>query len=117
MGDRANVVIVKGDEQVCLYTHSNGSNLPLIVSRGIARAIKDRREDDFQYFNRIIFCEMLKFAKADLDDTIGFGISQEVHDGGNKIVYINLDYGTVELQSPETEGHSATLKEFSTLTN
>lgn len=95
MGDRANVVIKSSGQQVCLYTHWTGSELPEIVKEALKRG--KNRWDDFQYLTRIIFCEMIK---DDVMGETGYGISQEEHDGGG-IVNINCDEGTIAIDSGE----------------
>ena len=89
MGDRANIVVKSGGEQVCLYTHWSGSSL----GEALQEALKLRtRWEDFQYLTRIIFCQMVK---SDEDSTTGYGITQNVWDGDNRIWYVNVDTQTV----------------------
>ena len=94
MGDRANVVIKSGGEQVCLYTHWNGSELPETVKKALIRGIS--RRDDFQYLTRIIFCEMVS---GSIMETTGFGITQTIGDGGNRVLTVNCDDGTISNNS------------------
>jgi hypothetical protein len=86
MGDRANVIIKSGDEQVCLYTHWNGYRLQDVVRDALKRATS--RWEDTQYLARIIFCEMVK---DDLMGLGGFGISQTVHDNERPLITICTD--------------------------
>ncbi len=103
MGDRANVLIKYGNERVCFFTHWNGSELPEVVRRALARGTS--RWDDFQYLTRIIFCEMIK---DDVMGLLGYGISQKPHDGEERIVTIDLNAGTVNV----TGGDPVSLKEY-----
>lgn len=96
MGDRANIVIKSDGEQVCLYTHSNGTVLPETLRAAMLRG-KDRL-DDPQYLARIIFCEMVKGYEM---DTTGFGISQTIHDGGDKVITLDVDAQTMMLGKHE----------------
>lgn len=100
MGDRANVVIRDGEEQVCLYTHWNGSELPYVLGRALVRG--KGRWNDFPYLTRIIFCEMIRYES--IDDTTGFGISQEIGDGGDRVIIVSVPEQTVRIkdQAPLT---------------
>jgi hypothetical protein len=90
MGDRANIIVKngekEGDEQVCLYTHWAGSELPGTLKIALIRG--NERCDDFQYLTRIIFCEMLKRGGKDLDGLTGYGITQKPWDGSDKIILV-----------------------------
>jgi hypothetical protein len=90
MGDRANVVIKTNGEQVCLYTHWNGYELPKIVRSAMNRG-RDRLNDK-QYLTRIIFCEMIS---GDVMGTSGYGISQSIGDGADKVITVDVDLRTV----------------------
>ena len=94
MGARANIVSRSGNEQVVMYSHWDGQEIVEIARRGIEKAVDAGRGDDWQYFNRILFCELIK---NDVDGSTGFGLSQEVHDGGDGLVEINLDSQTVSV--------------------
>jgi len=94
MGDRANIVIKSGDEQVCLYTHWNGQSLNDTLKSALIRG--KERWHDFQYLNRIIFCEMIK---DDVMDIGGFGITQNVWDGKDNVIYVDIDKQEVTMQS------------------
>lgn len=69
MGDRRNVVVLDGGEQVCLYTYNGGSALPVTVGKALARR---QRWNDPSYLTRIIFCTMVV---GDVGGETGFGIS------------------------------------------
>lgn len=84
MGDRANVVLKCRNEQIALYTHWNGSELPEILRQAMIRG-KDRW-NDYPYLNRIIFSEMIQY---DVMNTTGFGISQHAYDGRDIIVEVD----------------------------
>jgi hypothetical protein len=90
MGDRANVVVKTGDEQVCLYTHWLGGDLKEILTAALKRG--ESRWDDAAYLARVIFCEMVR---TDPDGTTGFGISQSIGDGDNNVFTVDVDAGTV----------------------
>lgn len=90
MGDRANVVIKDSDSQVCLYTHWSGSDLPEILKAALIRG--KSRWNDRAYLARIIFCEMVRGSEMELT---GYGISQNIGDGGDNVIYVDIDAQTV----------------------
>jgi hypothetical protein len=92
MGDRANVVLKQGEEQICLYTHWAGSELELIAKEALKRGQK--RLDDFPYLSRIVFCEMIK---NDVMGETGYGISALVGDGKDRVITIDCDEQTIKL--------------------
>lgn len=104
MGDRANIVVKQGDEQVCLYSHWGGSGLDGVLARALKRG--KSRWDDFQYLTRIIFCEMID--KEEWRELTGYGISQNVHDGDDKVIVVNVGTGTVI----DIDGDSLSLEAF-----
>lgn len=57
MGDRANVVVIDGDEQVCLYTHWNGYEVAEVLQNALKRG--KERWAQAPYLARIIFCDMV----------------------------------------------------------
>ncbi len=91
MGDRANVIVKSGDEQVVLYTHWNGEGLPELVRVAMARG--KERWNDFQYLTRIIFCNMIP--ATEWDNLRGYGITTKIHDGGDRYLIVDLDFNTV----------------------
>jgi len=94
MGDRANVIVKTNDEQVCLYTHWGGEELPEVVKAGLIRG--KSRWNDFQYLTRILFCEMIQ---SDVMGETGYGISQKEHDGeGGRVITIDCDEGTITIK-------------------
>lgn len=90
MGDRANIVVTNRHNHIVLYTHWAGTELPDILKSALKRG--ESRWDDFQYLTRIIFCEMIK---GDVMDTTGYGISQEIGDGDDRVLTVNVDRQTV----------------------
>jgi hypothetical protein len=96
MGDRANVVVKESGEQVCLYTHWSGYELPGTLRSAMKRG--ESRLDDSQYLARIIFCEMVRGREM---DTTGFGISQNIGDGGNQVIVVDVDNATVTINDNE----------------
>lgn len=107
MGDRANVVLKENDEQVCLYTHWDGTELPETVRRALVRG--KSRWDDFQYLGRIVFCEMVKGREMELT---GYGLSAVPHDGENRVIEIDVGAQTVRVG----HGSAKTLQEFEDIT-
>lgn len=107
MGDRANIVVKCGKEQVCLYTHWDGTNLPKILQNALKRG--KSRWADFQYLTRIIFSEMIKDY---IMDECGYGITQTPWDGQNKIITVDAKNGTVTLN-----GNPMTITEYCKLRN
>jgi len=103
MGDRANIVVKSSNEQVCLYTHWNGSNVSETLKDALIRG-KDRW-DDFQYLTRIIFCEMIR---DDWQSTTGFGITQNIYDGDDNVIYVDVDQSIITTHS----GITHTFDEF-----
>lgn len=93
MGDRANVIVREGDEQVCLYTHGRGSELPKILQSAMQRG--KERWRDAPYLARIIFCEMVKGRESTLT---GFGISVTPQDGENRVIMVDTDEQAVRVQ-------------------
>lgn len=90
MGDRANILIKSEGEQVCLYSHHGGTELPDTLRAAMLRG-KERLTDP-QYLARIIFCEMVRGREM---DSTGFGISQTIHDGGDRVIVLDVDAQTV----------------------
>jgi hypothetical protein len=109
MGDRGNIIVKQHSEEVYLYSHWHGHDLPEILQTALKRK---QRWDDNQYLARIIFCTMVKGNEA---GETGFGISSKQHDGGVDIVvdvptqtvkyddksYSFNDY--IELENPNEE--------------
>ncbi len=94
MGDRANIKIVDGNSTVFLYTHNTGTELPKILQNALRRG-EDRLEDG-QYLARIIFSEMVSGFE---DGLTGFGISSVIGDGDKRVITIDVEYQTVQVQN------------------
>jgi hypothetical protein len=90
MGDRANIAVKEGSDQVFLYAHWSGSELPEVLKSALIRG--KGRWSDYPYLARIIFCEMVK--GYEMKDT-GFGISATVGDGDDRILTVDCVSGTV----------------------
>jgi hypothetical protein len=97
MGDRANVVVKADGEQVCLYTHWQGYLLPKALKTALQRG--EDRWDDFQYLTRIIFCEMVG---EDTKSNTGYGITQQVHDGNNQVIIVDVDTQMVKINNKKS---------------
>jgi hypothetical protein len=96
MGDRGNVIVKDGDEQVCLYTHWGATELPETLRRALKRRA---RWNDGSYLCRIIFCEMVDINQW--KEETGFGISQTLGDGHNKVITVDVKSQTVKINSKE----------------
>ena len=94
MGDRANVKVEDGDSTVFLYTHWDGSGLPIILKNAL---LKKERWDDGQYLARIIFQEMI----GSDESTTGYGISSVIGDGDNRILIVNIETQTVSVKDKQ----------------
>ena len=94
MGDRANVKIVDGESTVFLYTHNQGTTLPVILQEALRRS--QERWADGAYLARIIFCDMVE---GNEDELTGFGISSVIGDGEDRVITINLDDQTAQVQN------------------
>ena len=102
MGDRANVVIKsEGENDLFLYTHSGGYNLPTVVQHALQRGV--RWEDD-AYLARIIFCEMIKGRES---EETGYGISTYEIDSERPTIFIDCRYQHVTIH-----GYSYPFKDF-----
>lgn len=97
MGDRANVLVKQndGDPGVYLYTHWNGTELPGTLKRAL-----DRRErwDDCSYLTRIVFDAMTDGRQG---ETIGYGISAFLCDGGDRVLIVDVEKQTISRGSYE----------------
>ena len=98
MGDRANIVVKGSNEQIVLYTHWNGTELPAVLQDALNRG--EDRWNDFQYLTRIIFSEMIQ---DDILENTGYGITTTVWDGEDSIITVDVDNQTVTLYN---ETHS-----------
>ena len=114
MGDRANVRVTSpGAGDVNMYTHHGGDELPGILQRGILRAIVAGKDDDPEYFARIIFCEMVRESGDGLDGTTGVGLGGRPTDGQNKV--LTVDVGNNEVVWPD--GRRVTVGQYANTDN
>ena len=85
MGDRANVGIRSCGEEVWLYTHWLGSDLPEIVAAALDKG-RDRW-DQAEYLARIVFQAMLGEDKGNT----GFGIWTSPPDNEHDLIVLDVD--------------------------
>lgn len=97
MGERTNVIVKAGQEQVCLYSHWDDFDEVLEMLREALRRGKSTWSD-FQYLTRIIFCRMIR---DNVDGLTGYGITQIVHDNGHPITTVNIDTQQIEVDGQE----------------
>ena len=104
MGDRANVHVFegKGDNGVYLYTHWNGTELPVTLQTALRRK---QRWTDVAYLARIIFGEMVKGEEAGVT---GFGIGTSMCDGQARILHVDTESQTVTVN----EGRKFSFEEY-----
>jgi hypothetical protein len=107
VGDRANILVKDGEDEVHLYSHWMGSRLPNILQHSMKRGRE--RWDDPSYLARIIFCDMVDGYEKDLT---GFGISNRVGDGDNRIAVVDVAKRTITIS-----GQSWSFQEFADLKN
>jgi hypothetical protein len=95
MGDRGQVQIISSEDKPDLffYTHWGASDLEHVVVNAIVRGAS--RVSDEEYFNRIIFSEMIK---DDVLSETGYGIGFDVHGDIWKLVVINYKDQTVGIK-------------------
>lgn len=88
MGERANIVVKNGSQQVCLYSHWGGEELRDVLKKAMTRG--HSRWNDASYLTRIIFCEMVK---DDIEGLTGFGIQQEANedDANYPTIVVDVD--------------------------
>jgi hypothetical protein len=108
MGDRSNIVIKDGEEEVFLYGHWMGVNYIAILATALTRG--KGRWRDASYLARIVFCDMVR---GDLDGETGYGIWASPPDNERPYLVVDCGEKTVRL---ETEGrnvlHSDTFEGF-----
>lgn len=100
MGDRRNIELRYGDsyEPVYLYTHWDGTDLPLVLANALDSPEGRGRWDDPSYLARIIFSHMTK----DADPETGYGIAPYVVDENWPNIIVDLEGKTVDGVSYET---------------
>jgi hypothetical protein len=94
MGDRGNICLkYETGQEVWLYTHWSGSDLPQIVARALQKG--ESRWSDPSYLARVVFQELIGG-----DDSItGFGITPYgPSDNENPIVTIHLEQKVVTME-------------------
>lgn len=89
MGDRGNIVIKEGRNQVWLYTHWSGSDIEDTLKSALSKA-PDRRADA-PYLARIVFQELV----GDDHGTTGYGISGSIGDNEHPVLVCDCDTQTV----------------------
>lgn len=105
MGERSNVVMKCGEEQVVFYAHwFDNEDMLERLRAGLLRGKNAGRLTDYQYLNRIVFCAIVA---GDNGDT-GFGITQVVHDSGHPVITVDLDKKTVQVEG----GEAVTIQDF-----
>lgn len=104
MGDRANVIVTSDGEQIVLYTHWSGTELPVTLQEALKRG--ESRLDDFQYITRIIFNQMTLGNEM---ETTGFGITTKVHDNEHDLINFDVDKQIITIGDM-----SCTVKEYLT---
>lgn len=93
MGNRAQIIVVRDNTAIHLYTHWNGHILPARLTIALRNG-KARWSDD-AYLTRILFCAMLE--RDELYDETGFGISTQYQDSSpDRDLIVNMDTGRVE---------------------
>lgn len=104
MGDRGCVEVrgstyANNEEKLFFYTHSSGSTLPVRVQRGIQRAEDNHLLNDFDYFNKILFVEILRDENGDIDERVlGYGVTNILPDyEHNQKITIDLTTGDITL--------------------
>jgi len=116
MGDRSNIVIKEGKEEVFLYGHNMGRHYISVLAEALTRG-RDRWQDP-SYLARIVFCEMTKDTKA---ETTGYGIWCSLTDNEhpllvvdcpNRAVRLETEKGRKVLLADSMEGFLSHLAEF-----
>lgn len=102
MGNRAQIKIREGNEQVTLYTHWDADTILDTLRAALLRAEQGKRLDDAPYLARIIFCQMVP--ETEWYTATGYGIWTGELDGRcieidvkNQVI-VSRDYG-IALQS------------------
>jgi len=87
MGDRGNIAVLQsGNDQVWLYSHWGGSDLPGQLKQGLT-AGKPRWSDE-SYLTKIIFGCVVP--KEDWERETGFGISCRMQDNEHPINVVDI---------------------------
>ena len=84
------------------------------MAHGLKRA--ESRQDDTPYLTRALFCQMIAEGSDNpshaLDATTGFGIDAALGDGGERIVDVNTQEGTVRALDGETRTMAQHVEKF-----
>jgi hypothetical protein len=111
MGDRGNIVIKEGQEQVWLYSHWSGSSITSILQRALARK---QRWDDAPYLARIIFDTMTEGSHG---SETGYGIWTCPLDNEHDILLVDVKAQKVLVMPYGWDGNSnSTIKPINTYT-
>jgi hypothetical protein len=111
MGDRGNVKVTMGKwSAVYLYTHWDGSELPITVQRALA---KRWRWDDDTYLARVIFDVM---TKGQSGRETGFGIGSYVCDNQHPIIEVSVENQRVSFIEVPSVRHVWSFEEYLELT-
>lgn len=115
MGDRANIVMREGTNELYFYSHWCGYKMKQIAAKGIDRAIQAGRIGDYAYASRVIFCEVLKECSQDpdgaLNESTGVGLSPFLTDGEYPLIIVNLDNCSVDIDD-KSWSYPEFIKEF-----
>lgn len=127
MGDRGNIIIQfgvstdenKGDDEIYLYTHWGGSDLPSVLQGALASKEGRQRWRDGAYLTRIIFNHMQGFTAGNIGEVgadrleTGYGISTSPPDNEHDFLVVNPEKQTVTLRSEGgAEGMSWSFEEY-----
>ena len=97
MGERANVIVQYGNDQVVLYSHWAGEDLIKTVHKALSLR---ERWNDFQYLTAIIFRKMIQDYSS-LDGTQDVGISNKVWDSNYPSIIVNVDRQKINLEDKQ----------------
>ena len=91
MGDRGNICIKEGIEEVWLYTHWGGSGIREVVRTALAKRL---RWNNAPYLARIIFDVLTDGSHG---EETGFGIWSSICDNGHEPVIVNVETQKVRI--------------------
>ena len=101
MGDRGNIVVREGKDEVWFYSHWSGSSIGDVVKEALSRR---QRWDDAPYLARIVFDTL---TQGEHGGETGFGIWNGVCDNEHDIVVVDVAKQKVEVYdagNPEARG-------------
>lgn len=104
MGDRANIVVLQGNDlpPVVLYTHWGGYRLPETLRLALA---KQWRWYDHAYLTRVIFDTMTAGQQG---EETGYGISTGLPDNSYALLVVDPDTQSVTIQTAPSWDDSET---------